>query len=243
MGAAAALTDALSNRPMQRSAFTAAHVSGSRSLRPLMDTLGFLIAICPPLCYINVQAAKEESDYNSSYANNQNGPFGFVHNSPMRNRIWNNLANIKFKALYTCECSKKSGFWSRTASFLLAITSATGVAAWALWQQHTTTWAFIIGGAQLLQIAIPFIPFLKHETDFLTMSFEFERLYLEYEKLWYAVEEETIEQNAAMETFYKLREREIEIEHSHKDARCPKPQRWVQKMYEETQVNLSLNFS
>jgi len=29
-----------------------------------------------------------------------------AHVSPSEARIWNNLANIKFKALYTCECSQ-----------------------------------------------------------------------------------------------------------------------------------------
>lgn len=59
-----------------------------------------------------------------------------AHVSTSEARIWNNLANIKFKALYTCECSRIAGLSGRALSFLLALTSASSVGAWTLWQQH-----------------------------------------------------------------------------------------------------------
>lgn len=160
----------------------------------------------------------------------------------MRTQIWNQLANVKFKALYTCECSTLSSFWSRIILFLLALVSASSVAAWTFWQQHTTTWAFIIGSAQILQVAMPFIPFFKNDKEFLSMSYEFERLYLEYEKLWYAVEDAAIKQATARERFYHLRDKEVAIEQSHKEAHCPEIQRWMQKVYEKTESALRLSF-
>lgn len=160
----------------------------------------------------------------------------------MRTKIWNQLANVKFKALYVSECSKKSSFWSRLTSFLLAIGSASSVAAWAFWQQHTTTWAMIIGAAQLFQIGLPFIPFLKNNKEFLAWSFELERLYLEYEKLWDGLQNETINLKDATEVFYRLRDKQLEIAQSHKDVSPPHYNRWIQKIEVQTKAALNLSF-
>jgi hypothetical protein len=160
----------------------------------------------------------------------------------MRTEIWNQLVNIQFKALYSCECSKLSSFWSRIILFLIAITSASSVAAWAFWQQHTTTWAIIIGSAQIIQLGIPFIPFFKNDKEFLSMSFEFEKLYLEYEKLWYALQDETIKQATARQRFHQLRDKAVEIDRSHKEAHCPEITRWVEKVYAKTESTLKLSF-
>jgi hypothetical protein len=161
----------------------------------------------------------------------------------MRTRLWNNLANIKFKALYTCECSRLAGKLSRIISFMLAFVSASGVATWALWRQHTTIWAMTIGIAQVLQIAVPHIPFLKSEKDFLSMSFEFEQLYLKYENLWDANEDETHSQTTIKKQFRSLREKEVEIEKTHKDVRCPEVKRWILRINKKAVATLELDFS
>jgi hypothetical protein len=163
------------------------------------------------------------------------------HVSPSRNRIWNNLANIKFKALYACECSRMASRWGRLASFGLALTSASSVATWALWQQHTRIWAIIIGVGQLAQVALPYVPFLKNEKEYLGMSFEFENLYLEYEQLWYDLQDKTVTETSAKERLTQLRAREIEIEKA--GVRCPKKEQWIERINTETESVLKLDFS
>jgi hypothetical protein len=161
----------------------------------------------------------------------------------MRTQLWNNLANVKFKALYTCECSRLAGKYARVASFILAVIAASSVATWAIWKEHTTTWAVIIGTSQLLQIALPYIPFIKNEKEFIEMSFEFEHLYLEYEKLWVAHEQKQIKDKTLSQRFYELRQKEIAIEKGHKEARCPDVKRWKNMVNKEMEDFLSLNFS
>lgn len=162
-----------------------------------------------------------------------------AHVSPSEARIWNNLANIKFKALYTCECSRIAGLSGRALSFLLALTSASSVAAWTLWQQHRTVWAVIIGVGQILLIAVPHIPFLKSDKEFLTMSFEFESLYLRYEQLWYDFRDGTIEEAAAKVVINELRLKEVEIEKA--GVRCPRIQRWMDRVATEVESVLKLD--
>ncbi len=152
-------------------------------------------------------------------------------------RIWNNLANIKFKALYTCECSRVAGVLTRVFSFILALLSS--VAAWRLWQQHQTVWALLIGAGQILMVAVPHIPFLKSEKEFLAMSYEFENLYLCYERLWYDVRDGTVDENTAKETISELRSKEVEIEKS--GVHCPRIQKWIKRIEEDTQSVLKLD--
>lgn len=103
-------------------------------------------------------------------------------------------------------------------------------------------WAMIIAIAQVLHIAKPYIPFLGNEKDYLEMSFEFDALYLKYERLWYLLERGQIEEAEAEQKFYELREKEVEIEKTYKHARCPKSKRYIDKVYIEAEKALNLNF-
>jgi len=117
------------------------------------------------------------------------------------------------------------------SSFILALLSS--VAAWKLWQQHQTMWALLIGAGQILMIAVPHIPFLKSEKEFLTMSYEFEGLYLRYEQLWYDLRDGSVDDSAAKEKINKLRAKEVEIEKG--GVHCPRIHKWIKRIEEETQ--------
>ncbi|MDZ4198433.1 MAG: hypothetical protein U1E27_04015 [Kiritimatiellia bacterium] len=152
------------------------------------------------------------------------------------------MANIKFKAFYCSRCSSLAGTCGRAYSFFLAFASTGSVAAWAIWRQHSAVWAIIVAVAQVFHIAKPYIPFLGKETDFLVMSFDFERLYLQYERLWYDFEGDRIQADEAEVIFYQYREREIEIEQTHKSSSCPEIGFLIRKAQRETDSALALNF-
>lgn len=160
----------------------------------------------------------------------------------MRERIWYSLTNVKFKALYTCECSKIAERYGRLTSFILAVASASSIATWAVWKQVPIVWAAIIAGGQLLHIGKDYLPSIKNDKAFLEMSFEYEFLYLEYEQLWYAFEHKTVDETSAGQKFYQFRQKEVEIEKSHKDARCPTPKRRMKRINEATNRALNMNF-
>lgn len=159
----------------------------------------------------------------------------------IRNRIWNNMANIKFKAIFTYECYRLSDRFGRYYSMFLALVSTSSVAAWAIWKSHPTIWAVIVGIAQLLHVAKPYIPLIKHDKSFIEMSCSFEPLYLQYEKLWCEHERENISEDEAEKRFYVLREKEIEIEKSHKHADCPRHQYLIDYAVGETNKALARN--
>lgn len=161
----------------------------------------------------------------------------------MRTRVWNNLANVKFKALYTAQCSRWAYLGGNCYSFILAFASASSVATWAIWKLYPALWASIVGVAQLLHVAKPYVSFIGNDKDYLEMSFEFEGLYLEYERLWYDLENVRIESAQAEKQFYALRQKEIEIEKSHKHIGWwPRFEFLMQRIQRDTNTALALNF-
>ena len=160
----------------------------------------------------------------------------------MRTRIWNNLANIQFKAIYTGKCARLADRASRACGFILAVASASSVAAWAIWQKLPWLWTGIVAGSQLLHLARPYLPFLKHDKAFLEMRFAFEHLYLDYEKFWIAFEDDRLSVVEAEERFYALREREIAIEEKYRRAPCPRLQFLMAAAEQETTIALVFNF-
>jgi hypothetical protein len=81
-------------------------------------------------------------------------------------------------------------------------------------------------------VAVPHVPFLKSEKEFLTMSYEFEGLYLRYEQLWYDIRDGSMDESTAKEKVNELRSKEVEIEKS--GVHCPRNQKWIKRMEEET---------
>ena len=160
----------------------------------------------------------------------------------MRNRIWNNLSNIKFKALYTNALSRRSNFIGNVYSFFLSFASASSVAAWAIWKQYPLTWACIISISQIMHIAKPYFPFIKYDKEFLEMSFEFEQIYLNYEMLWFDFENNKDNPESIEARFYELRAKENDLEKMHKNAQSPKWKGLLETIQQETYTALSLNF-
>ncbi len=159
----------------------------------------------------------------------------------MRDRVWNTLVNVKFKALYTNECSVKADSYGRLYSFFLAFASASSVAAWSVWDSYPFVWATIVGVSQIMHVAKPYIPFIKNDREFLKMSASFEKLYLDLERLWYAIESEKIEHESAENTFYSFREKIVSIEHD--GVNCPEVSKWVNKITDKTDHSLSIQFA
>lgn len=64
------------------------------------------------------------------------------------------------------------------------------------------------------------------------MSYEFRALYLEYERLWFGMENGELS-NAEIESrFYKYRKKEVDIERNHSE--CPRFERLVLHSQRET---------
>jgi len=193
-----------------------------------------------------VQTQQKKTDERTQDADNQHGQLVVAHSAPAplnptRTRIWKNLANIKFKALYTSECSRQSDLIGRCLAFGFALISFSTVATWTIWKEHTIIWAAIIAISQIAQVGLLFFPFFKNEKEFMKMSCEYDTLYLEWERLWYDLNDGTIDETTAKVTSNSLRAKENELEKW--GVRCPKVKRWLNRAQSEAESVLNLDFS
>lgn len=136
----------------------------------------------------------------------------------MRDNIWYSLVDVKFRAIYLDECSRLANLIGQVYTIFLAFVASSSVATWAVWKEYPTIWAIIVGISQLLHIMKSYVPFIKRGSDYRDMSNEFESLYLRFEKLWYKLEQRSIDYNEkTQEEFYTLREEELDIFKRHKE--------------------------
>ena len=160
----------------------------------------------------------------------------------MRNRIWNNLANIRFKALYTAQVSRRAYYVGNAYSFFLAFAAASSVSAWAIWEKYPVVWASIVAISQVLHIAKPYVPFIGRDREFMEMSLQFELLYLAYEKLWFDYAKDDHDEDVMEKTFYGCRKKELDISSRFKHIVCPEIKSLMAKSDAETNKYLGDNF-
>ena len=132
----------------------------------------------------------------------------------MRNRLWDNLQNAKFKSEYLSKVSKRAHNWGNGYSFFLSFASASSVAAWTVWSDIPGVWAAIVSISQLLHIAKPYFPFLKNDRELFEIGFQYESLYILYEKLWFKYENGALTPEQVEVEFYKYRD--LEMTHASK---------------------------
>lgn len=160
----------------------------------------------------------------------------------MQDRIWNNLANIKFKAFYTCHLSRRAYYIGNAYSFFLAFASAASVSTWALWEKYPAIWATIVAVSQVLHVAKPYIPFIKGDRELMEISLQYELLYLNYEKLWFDHQKSNCNKITVENTFYKYRNKELDINTRYKHVICPEITSLIAKADAETNNFLVANF-
>ena len=160
----------------------------------------------------------------------------------MRNRIWNLLAEVKFQSLYTYDCYKRSDRYSRYCSLLIAISSAGSIAAWSVWENVPYAWGVLVAGAQILNIALPYFPFLKEGKNFIDMHHELEILYLQVDKLWYCYEKGNMREALAEDEYFKIKDQLVKIPQNHKSTCCPEIKSWMKKINAETDNHMNISY-
>jgi len=161
----------------------------------------------------------------------------------MRNRLWDNLQNAKFKSDYLNKVSKRAYGWGNGYSFFLAFASASSVTAWTVWNDIPKVWGAIVAISQLLHIAKPYFPFLKNDRDLFEMGHQYEVLYLSYEKLWFKYEKGKITEDNTENEFYKLRDSEMDITNKFKHIHCPNFKKLAKEVSDEVATELARTFN
>lgn len=159
----------------------------------------------------------------------------------MRDRLWYNLTDKKFKAIYMSLCSGRARRIALWYSVFLATTSASCVTTWAIWQKLPWLWTVIVTASQVLHITKGHLPFIKNEKEYLEMSFAYEALYLDYEKLWFALEDSRVSAEEAEAEFYRLRDRELDIGKMYRSVATPELPKLIEEARAKVDTALKIN--
>lgn len=105
----------------------------------------------------------------------------------MQEKYWKYMVQIKAWIFYLDIYSESSYRWDRRINVFTAIVSSTSIAAWAIWQQYSYIWSFIIAVSQIVTAIKSFFPFNKRLKIIVPFMEDLKYLYNKLEYNWYKV--------------------------------------------------------
>ena len=129
----------------------------------------------------------------------------------IRNKIWYNLVNSKFKCYYMSYSIDKYQKRSIFINSFLAIISILSVSAWAIWEILPLLWAFIIGISNILIAIKPFLHYDKKIKELNEKLTILESIQIEFEKLFYELDIKKINEEVASNGFFIICEKQIKV--------------------------------
>lgn len=105
----------------------------------------------------------------------------------MQEKYWKYMVQIKAWIFYLDIYSESSYRWDRRINVFTAIVSSTSIAAWAIWQQYSYVWSFIIAVSQIITAIKSFFPFNKRLKIIVPFMEDLKYLYNKLEYNWYKV--------------------------------------------------------
>ncbi len=109
----------------------------------------------------------------------------FMESYPTNNvpwQFWKTLEELKHNVKYLELLSTRDETRNMWLNMILAITSCSSIAAWAIWQQYSIVWAIIIAAGQVITAIKPYLPFRKRFKAFFKILPEIYELFFETEK-------------------------------------------------------------
>lgn len=102
----------------------------------------------------------------------------------MRQQLWNNFCNEKFKAFYLETFNSALRNIDITLNFIVAFATSATVASWAIWKHFEALSAAIVGISQFIVATKPFYPYLRDQKRLIELELLHSQLAFDYEKLW-----------------------------------------------------------
>lgn len=106
----------------------------------------------------------------------------------MREVYWNKMYRYRYQFYYLSMLHEKSVIINQWIKMIIAIGSASAIAAWSQWTNLAFIWGFIIALAQVLSVINDMLPYQKRIARFATAINNLEFLFIEMESNWYKVD-------------------------------------------------------
>lgn len=102
-------------------------------------------------------------------------------------RYWHELYQLKTHTVFIETKLHQAELIDRGTKIILAITSSSSIAGWAIFQEYAFIWAAIIATAQVLTAISPHLPYKQRIKAYSQMATELSALLIKAEYQWLAV--------------------------------------------------------
>ena len=127
----------------------------------------------------------------------------------IRTKIWYNLVNLKFKCYYISHMIDKIQKRNLYINIFLALASLSSIAAWAIWKVFPEIWGVIIAASNILIAIKPLLGDDKKIKQLNEILPSLESIEIEYEKLFFNLDDKKIDEKECAEIFFVVYEKQI----------------------------------
>ncbi|EPS3380458.1 hypothetical protein ACVDQD_002181 [Vibrio cholerae] len=127
-------------------------------------------------------------------------------------KYWNLLKELKTHSLYIQNFAIEQSRIEQTLNIILAITSSTSIAAWAIWKDYAFVWGVIIALSQIITAVKPILPYKKRLDALNALGDSIAKLSLVAERDWYYVAEGQWTEHDIHTKWAELREKSLAAE-------------------------------
>ena len=161
----------------------------------------------------------------------------------MQEKYWRYMVQIKVWIFYLDLYGESSYKWEKRINVFSAIVSSTSIAAWAIWQQLSFAWSFIIAISQVLSAIKGFLPYSRRLKSIVPFMEDLKFLYNRMEYTWFKVASGEMTEEEINEILYEFKNEYTNIENKHlKDETLLENEKFKKKSDMKTDAYFENNF-
>lgn len=161
----------------------------------------------------------------------------------MQEKYWRYMVQIKAWVFYLDLYGENSYKWEKRINVFSAIASSTSIAAWAIWQQLSFAWSFIIAISQVLSAIKTFLPYSRRLKSIVPFMEDLNFLYNRMEYTWFKVASGEMTEEEINEILYEFKNEYTNIENKHlKDEMLLENEKFKKKSDMKTDAYFENNF-
>lgn len=161
----------------------------------------------------------------------------------MQEKYWNFMVQVKSSINYLDIYAENSYKWDSKINVISAIASSSSIAGWAIWNDFSYIWAFIIASAQVLTAIKDYIPFRKRLKLLRPFTEDMIQLYIKTEYNWYKVSEGQLTESEINALLFSYKKEFASIESKYmKDGILLENSKYMKEADEKTTSYFANNF-
>ncbi len=162
----------------------------------------------------------------------------------MRNRIWTELTQAKLNVEFTALYSERQRAILRYFNIFILVFSSGGIMGWRIWDNAPLLSCGLIAIMSLLRLIQPHLIMTDKQLSNIESIYKF---YFDYynrlERLWYDVEQGTLDNETIKSRFFEIKGLEVDINETINETIRTKPKKLIQKATNFSNEYFKLSFN